>query len=252
MQHLLHYYRALAARNVPVDLISADAPLDAYRLVIAPALLILNDERVEHLKSFVTEGGRLILTPRCAMKDSYNALLPARPPGPLAEIAGVEVEEVYALRHPIPVEGDWFSGTSQLWAERLRIRQGAGASPIARYGPCNGWLDDRPAITVNLRQHGVVYYVGAYLDDRGQQAFIERVLADASIAGVMATPPGVEACRRVSAAGQEITILINHTMEEQGMALPWAAREHLTGQSIEGQVGMAPYGILVLTTDSEG
>jgi beta-galactosidase len=42
--HFNHYYRPLAARNIAADVISANAPLESYKLVIAPAFLILWDE----------------------------------------------------------------------------------------------------------------------------------------------------------------------------------------------------------------
>ncbi|MDT8305682.1 MAG: beta-galactosidase, partial [Anaerolineae bacterium] len=80
--HFTHYYRPLAARNVATDVISAGAGLSGYVLVIAPALLILDQARAEALSSYVDGGGHLVLTARTGMKDRDNALLPARQPGP--------------------------------------------------------------------------------------------------------------------------------------------------------------------------
>jgi beta-galactosidase len=250
VEHLLHYYRPLATRNRPVDIISANAPLDQYRMVIAPALNIVDDELAERLKAYVAKSQRLILTLRSGMKDDYNRLLPMRQPGPLAEIAGIEVEDYYAFQHDIPVKGNWFSGTARIWAERLKPLNNI-TTPIARYGPSNGWLNDQYAITVHMHKQGVIYYVGAYLDEKSQQAFMDRVAGQARINPVMPTPQGVEACKRVSAEGKDIIILINHTTEERVIQLPWAAHEHVMGISLEGQVRMAPYGILVLTQNPE-
>jgi beta-galactosidase len=250
VEHLLHYYHPLAVRNMPVDIISTDAPLDQYRMVIAPALHVVDDELAERLKAFVAKSRRLILTVRSGMKDDYNALLPARQPGPLAEIAGIEVEDYYALQYPIPVKGNWFTGTAQIWAERLRPLNNI-TTPIARYGPSNGWLNDRFAITIHMHKQGLIYYVGAYLDDKAQQAFMDRVAGQARIKSVMLTPPGVEACKRVSTEGEDIIIVINHTTEERIVTLPWAAHEHVMGLSLEEEVKMAPYGILVLTQEAE-
>jgi beta-galactosidase len=246
VEHLLHYYRPLAIRNRPVDIISADAPFDQYRMVIAPALHIVDDELAERLKAYVAKSQRLILTLRSGMKDDTSRLLPARQPGPLAEIAGIEVEDYYALQYDIPVKGNWFSGTARIWAERLKPLNNI-TTPIARYGPSNGWLNDQYAITVNMHKQGVIYYVGAYLDDKAQQAFMDRVAGQARINPVMSTPRGVEACKRVSAEGEDIVIVINHTTEERDVTLPWAAHEHVMGIALEGDVRMAPYGILVLT-----
>ena len=44
IQHFLNYYRPMTAQNIPVDIISADAPLSHYKLVIAPSLLILTEK----------------------------------------------------------------------------------------------------------------------------------------------------------------------------------------------------------------
>jgi beta-galactosidase GanA len=102
-----------------------------------------------------------------------------------------------------------------------------------------------------MHKQGVIYYVGAYLDEKAQQAFMDRVAGQARINPVMSTPRGVEACKRVSAEGEDIIILINHTTEERAVQLPWAAHEHVMGIPLEGEVRMAPYGILVLTQNPE-
>ncbi|MCY2925753.1 MAG: beta-galactosidase, partial [Planctomycetota bacterium] len=143
--HFTHYYRPLAAANVTVDVLSADAALEGYKLVIAPALLILNETRVANLTRFVERGGHLVLTLRTGMKDETNALLPLRQPGPLAGLAGVEVAEYYALDEPVPVAGECFTGSATVWAEMLRVRDEAGTRVLARYGASNGWLDGQPA-----------------------------------------------------------------------------------------------------------
>ena len=112
--HLTSYYRPLARRNVAADVVSVDAPLDGYKLVIAPALHQVNEERAGRLRRFVERGGHLVLTIRSGMKDDRNALLLARQLGPLASLADVEVEHYYALLDPVPVEGAWLDGTAKV------------------------------------------------------------------------------------------------------------------------------------------
>ena len=245
--HFEHYYRPLAAQNVATDVISADAPLDGYRLIIAPALLIVNENQAERLGDFVERGGHLVLTMRCAMKDEYNALLPSRQPGPLADLAGVEVEEYHALLEPVPVTGNWFEGVSQLWAERLRVRDEDDTFAIARYGVSNGWLDDQLAITVHSYGRGLVYFVGAYLDEAAQQELVDHIVKMAVVKPLLETPTGVEARKRVNAEGEEVFIVINHERTEQVVRLPWPACEHLSGQAVVDELRLAPYGVAVLT-----
>ncbi|MBN1888769.1 MAG: beta-galactosidase [Thermoflexales bacterium] len=242
--HLTHYYRPLAARNIAADVLSADASLDGYKLVIAPALLMLSDSRAARLEAFVKNGGQLVLTIRSGMKDDYNALLPLRQPGALAEAAGVEVEDYYALPEPAPVAGEWFKGESRLWAERLKIRDEVGTTVLAYYGTSNGWLDGQAAVTSHPYGKGCVYYVGAYLDESSQQALLDHITQSAGVQPVLETPAGVEARKRAGAQG-EVFIIINHEPAEKRVSLPWAGREHLSGR--EGsELVLEPYGVAIV------
>ncbi|MBN2146247.1 MAG: beta-galactosidase [Anaerolineales bacterium] len=245
--HLRHYYHPLAGQNIPVDILSADVSLEGYKMVIAPALLILNDQRVAQLKAFVQNGGHLVLTLRSGMKDEYNALLPSYQPGGLAELTGAVVDEYYALLTPVPVEGAGWKGESRLWAERLKVVDREGTQILATYGTSNGWLDGQPAITRRNYGKGCVTFVGAYLDDANQQSLLQQIATEAGVRPVLEIPAGVEACRRVDEKGGEIFILINHTRTEQWIQLPWRAQEHLQGRAIGNEFGLAPYGIAVVT-----
>lgn len=255
VDHLRNYYRPLAERNIPVDIISADAPLDGYRLVIAPALVILTPERVRSLTEFVGHGGNLVLTLRSGMKDQFNSLLPQRQPGDLSALTNAEVDEYYPLETPIPVTGKSVNGESRLWAERLRILDTTQFTQVvARYGKENGWLNDQVAITVNPKRNGTafVYYVGAYLDEAAQSALIDLILAASDIQVAWQVPQGVEICQRVSptwGGGDKIYITINHRKEPQKVALPWKAHEHLSDTSIEGELDLPAYGVAILTKE---
>jgi beta-galactosidase len=245
-----HWYRALAERNLDLDILSADEPLTGYKLVIAPALIMLDEARVEKLREFVRHGGRLVLTLRTGLKDRHNALLTARQPAGLAELAGVEVEDYYALEHPIPLAGNLFpQGTAGLWAERLRLLGEKYTATLAHYGVSNGWLDAQPAVTVNPYQSGFVYMVGAWLDEASQKTLVNQILINASLSGLMKTPPGVEVRSRLRPDGEKIYFVINHTPTPQVVALPWPAHDHLSGQKVAGEVEFTPYAVAILTRE---
>jgi len=184
------------------------------------------------------------------MKDEYNALLPLRQPGGLAEMAGVEVEDYYALQEPVPVKGNWFEGESHLWTERLALVGKKNARIIARYKESNGWLDDQIAISVNSYGKGLVYYAGAYLDESAQQAFLARCLKTARISTI-SSAPGIEVGTRVKPDGEIVYIVINHTNTEMTIQLPWPAYDHLTGQEIKTGYQLPAYGVSVVTQMKE-
>jgi beta-galactosidase len=243
--HLEHWYRPLAVRNVAVDIVPPEANLDQYKMVIAPALSVLNDKIVSRLQELVRHSGHLVLTLRTGIRDEHNALLPLRQPGPLTTIAGVEVEDFYPLDEPVPVKGNWFEGVSRQWAERLRIVEPNKAVKIARYGACNGWLDNEVAITVCSIGTGLTYMVGAYLDVAAQQAMVDHFLQNAGLQKID-TPPGVEVCIRIRPSGELLYVVINHERAPATVTLPSPAENPLTGQPVTGSFRLAPYGVAVL------
>jgi beta-galactosidase len=251
VQHFNHYYRPLTERNIQVDILSAEsiqeeADLSPYKVIFAPALLIIPEKLVEALKVFVSRGGSLVLTIRTGMKDSYNALLPERQPGLLRDLAGVEVEEFYALDEPVPIKGPVFNGQSRLWAERIKQISKPRLSVIARFEKCNGWLDDQLAIVVSGHGMGVVYYVGTYLDDDAQSHLVDTIVRSALLKPLI-TPPGVEHRTRTTPEGAEIHFVLNHESQEKVLPIPWPAWDHLTAQRHEKYVKLPPYGVVVLT-----
>jgi beta-galactosidase len=250
VEHFTHYYRPLAALNVPVDVISGrqlDVKMLAeYKLVIAPALMFQDEAMVAALKEYVSGGGHLVLTIRSGMKDAYNALLPLRQPGGLSEMAGVEVDDFYALQEPVPVLANWFEGHSKLWAEGLLLTGKPEARVIARYKKSNGWLDGQVAISVNSYGKGLIYYVGTYLDEASQQELVKRLLKTAKVTTI-ATPDGVEISARTRLDGEKVYIVINHTAEKCPLRLPWLAIERLSGTMLNDEFILPAYGVAVVT-----
>jgi beta-galactosidase len=184
------------------------------------------------------------------MKDRFNALLPARQPGALSALAGVEVEEYYALDENVPIKATIFNGIAKIWAERLKILDEQATVVIGRYQASNGWLDEQPAITVRAEGNGLVYYVGAWLDETSQQLLINYILRNAN-QHEPETPPGVELGARVRPDGQKIYFLINHTRTNQAIQLPWKTYDHLSGHNLEDTFTLAPYCVVVLSRSVE-
>jgi beta-galactosidase len=245
VEYLEHWYRPLITRNVAVDIIRPDANLDQYKMVIAPALAVLDDRIVASLQQLVKHSGHLVLTLKTGIRDQHNSLFLARQPGPLSEIAGVEVEDCYALEEPVPVKANWFEGVSRHWAERLRIVDSRKAVKIARYGSYNGWLDDQIAITVCAQGTGLTYVVGANLDVAAQQAMVDHFVQNAGLQKIQ-TPPGIEVSVRVSPEGNQIYLVVNHERSPANVTLPVPTENPLTGQQVTGAFRLAPYGVAVL------
>lgn len=244
VRHLLSYYRPLRALGYTIDVVHPSAPLDGYKLVVAPGLNLLDQALAAHLEAYVRQGGHLLLGARSGMKDVHNALLPSRQPGPLAALLGAHVEEFYALEKPVPVSGVWGEGTASTWAEWLQP-DAADAVVMLSYGPSNGWLDGQAALVTRPVRLGRLSYLGAWLDD-ALMARVARWMVESSGCKPprFAPPEGVELCRRVG-PGHDVFVVINHTAQPHTIPLPQPMTDHLTGWQHD-TLELPPRGVVVL------
>jgi beta-galactosidase len=241
---LKSYYHELRKRSQSVDIVSPDVPLEQYRLVVAPNLNLIPKERAEHLVEYVRNGGHLVVGPRSGMKDEYNALLPLRQPGYLAEALGGHVEQFYALEKDLPVDGRWGAGEASVWAEYLKTTA-ADSEVLLRYGTSNGWLDGQPAALTRHYGKGRITYIGAVLDKKLIASAAEWMLKAANVTPVLGpVPEGVEVSRRIS-PDKTIFVLINFKAQKEKLTLPSSMKSLLDNRETS-QVELSPYGVAVL------
>jgi beta-galactosidase len=245
---VLRYYRPLQQMNIGVDIISPEVDISGYKLVIAPYMIVIDEQRANKLVQFADKGGHVVLTCRTGVKDHDDAMLPQYPPAcGLARIAGVEVEEYYPLEHALPLKADLFNGAAHIWAEKLRPLPFKLIVPMVKYQPGNGWLDGSPAVTSLLFGRGTVYYVGCILDAASQEKFLQYVVNGAHLKPALADVPyGMEVCVRETAEGERYTILINHQNQALQFNFPEGSYEYITRSAYHGLIKVPPYAVAVI------
>ncbi len=238
------YYKPLRQLAQSVDVISPDAALDGYKLVVAPDLNVLPKDLADHLLTYVRNGGHLVLGPRSGMKDQYNTLLPQRQPGYLEDALGARVEQYYALDKDVPASGSWGTGQATVWAEQLKTLA-PDTQVLMRYGKSNGWLDDQPAAVTRKLGKGDITYIGAVLDDQLMEAAARWMVQDSGVQPVFGpVPEGVEVSRRIG-NGKQVFILINYAPESRSVKLSRTMKLLLSGKTSD-TVELPQYGVEVL------
>jgi beta-galactosidase len=241
---LKSYYRGLRRLSQSVDVISANAPLESYKLVVAPSLNVLPKDAAGHLLDYVRNGGHLVLGPRSGMKDEFNGLLTQRQPGYLVDALGGRAEQYYALENNVPVTGTWGSGEASIWAEQMKTIS-PETQVLLRYGKSNGWLDDQPAVVTRTYGKGRITYIGAVLDERLMAAAAEWMVQDSGVIPIFGpVPDGVEVSRR-RGPGKDVFILINSSQESRSVTLPRSMKLLLAGK-VGSAVDLPSYGVEVL------
>ncbi len=222
-------HRALWDAGVVTDFAHPEHDLGRYRLVLAPALVLLSDAGAANLRRYVADGGTLLVQHFSGVVDERpHARLGGYPAPPLREALGVRVEEPRPLRRGERIAlSDGAHGT--VWSEYLHLD---GAEAIASY-TC-GMLAGRPALTRHAFGAGHGWYLSTVLDTSDYAALVERLLREAGV--VREWPPGVEAVTR-----GRWCFLLNHGGDT--VPLPRTAHDLLTGGPL---TELPPHGCAVL------
>jgi beta-galactosidase len=251
------HYDALAAYGAQIDVSELSDDLSGYRLIVAP-LLSLTDERTEEaLAGYVKDGGTLVLTFRSGTRHMDNTMRRRTIPGPLAELAGVTVDEFDALggRRSVRVNGGptdappgaGLEGTASVWLDV--VDPADGTEVVARYA--DGHYDGRAAVTRRRSGEGSVVYVGCDLDSPALTRLMTVVAAEAGVASlrskyVTEAPACIElALRSRDDAPAGALFVLNHGAAPATVTLTAEACDQLTGRTVR-RFALEPYGVAVM------
>lgn len=249
MNHLMSYYGCLYDRGITVDILSPEADLSGYELVIAPNLKMAKEDTVKKLYDYVHDGGTLVLDIRAGVKLWDNRMSQDRLPGVYRELLGIVIDEYGILDetcgNTFSIEGGGHY-PAENWYEVVRLK---GAESAASFDA--DYYEGAPAVTRHRYGGGEAWYVATDAGVEGMGAILERVIGDVSAllpTGLGRVPSGVEVVERVSEKDEGISllILINHTEATVSIECTGAFLNVLGGDPVTGVCGLAPRDVLVL------
>jgi beta-galactosidase len=231
---------ALGRRHIPADYLWPDSPLAGYRILIAPHMKIVTPQLVGKLRRFVQGGGTLVLGAQAGLMDIDCHIVERTPPGLLAELAGVEIEDWTTLPAGAVRTAKFADGaemTMCAFVERLRLR---GAVDLAHWNGPDTLLGNAPAIGWNRLGKGNVFYIGGYCSEESIARFLER----------LAHPPidasdQIESIFRIGKL-RTYLVLLNHSAAEQLVRGLPAGRELLRGARVRDQLSIPGLGVAVV------
>lgn len=214
VDHLKTYYNALYRLNVSVDFVSEAGDFSKYPVLIAPLQYLMSSELEESYRSYVANGGQLILTMRTGVKERNNlCMIDQALPGGLADIVGAEIHEYDCLlQTDVSVKWDEESFTGEKWADLITPTT---AETLATY--TSEFYAGTPAIVKNSYGKGVVYYVGTEMTP----ALADRFMAELAPVQAEAYPSeaGIEIAYR-DAKDTRYCFVMNHNDQACKVNIP--------------------------------
>jgi beta-galactosidase len=245
-------YNDLWKAQIAVDIVKRDADLSGYVTTIVPSPVLIDESHVANWRTYVEQGGNLIVFFRAFVKEQGNTWTDRpMPAGGLSDLLGLTVDEFFSIppvksvgmrteadatyddwnddrgSHVADIEakrpglgfGDSFGVPPKmrygLWAEVLKP---TSATPVMRY--VDGYYKDGIAATVNKVGAGQAFYIGTY----AEQVIPRSVWQATGLAGLemsekdRARNTVMEIIRLQDDQGQAVEMRINHTKNTVSLA----------------------------------
>jgi len=205
------YHTALYKAGVNVDFIKPGDDFSHYKMVLLPYKYLLEEPLAKTLSEYVKQGGTLIITCRCGVKNEVNVCHEMVLPGYLREAAGVRVEEYEGIaeyeidykgsKHKVNQLADWVipEGAKTL---------GAYTDPGLPYS----------VITANNYGKGQVWYIGSIPSYELAEEFMKDAMAEAKVS-THDLPENVELVVHTK-GDKKYGFLLNHNEYEVTVNLP--------------------------------
>ena len=256
-------FAALYRSGIQADILSPQADLSGYDLIVAPVLTMIEEPDAERIAERVRAGATFLATAFTGLVNADDTVHPGGAPGPLRELLGLTVEETDAcppdrtngvrLEEPLGspgAPGSLDAGTvleSGVLCERVWLE---GAETVGAY--VRDFYAGEPALTRHRHGQGRAYFLATLPTPEALQTLLAALCAEQGISSPLGTPPpdGVEVTRRVGPQAS-VLYLLNHTGGETSVELP-AERSYtdlLTNEACAGNVTLPLRGVRLLRED---
>jgi beta-galactosidase len=204
MRHLFIYFRALLCLGLPADIISRNADLSPYKLIIVPTAFLATEQLAKSVQAFVETGGSVLLGVRSGFKTTSNQVVEHPLPGFFRNLVGFTVTNWHSL--PTGVSYDLSSnipgldGSATVWAETLSPNKTPSqtAHPNLKIHAhyISGPFSSSPALVEHKVGSGKTLYLGWYPTDTQAKVLLAYLASESGIDALAELPEGLIASQR--------------------------------------------------------
>lgn len=215
-QNRAEIHRVFYELNMDYNVIDLGNRKHDYKLIVLPEYVMMSEREAEEVRSFVAEGGTVIMTAYSATVDEHSQVFSTPRPGRLADVFGIRVagfdrtgaewrdfaedarivEDEKGKRELLRVAAEDAFYIDVEYYEELELRGAEEYASFPDKGSC--------AVSVNSYGKGRAYYVAAETNTGLLKWLIERVASEIGMKAGLKVPEGVQA--REIAEGQRFYV----------------------------------------------
>jgi beta-galactosidase len=229
---------------------SPDDVVAELGVLIAPGLLVADDELLAWLRSYAAAGGHLVLGIRTGYGDEEGRPRQEPKPALLADAAGVSFQEFSNLREPVPVRGtgdELHVGPDARATRWVDLLETDGAKALLEYDhPQFGRF---PAVTTTTHGEGRITTVGTVPDAALARDLAAWLVPDPR-PGWGAIPASVTVAQASTRDGRRLHVVHNWGWEPQQVSPPAGAVDaRRPERDLSGGLTLGPWDVQVLLSD---
>jgi len=224
-------FEPLLKDNIDVAVINiAHEDLGRYSLLVVPGMYLLDQAGSDAIRTFVSNGGTVIMTAWSAKVDEHGQWFNTPSPGRLTDVFGLRSNEFYEGALVTQIGGEQVKGS----INHYEIVEPSTAQVLARFTNLEG---TPPSVTVNRFGKGRAIYVATPAQPQLMKPLYRQLYASLGIEPGPATPDGVYAR---SVEGR--VLYVNTTADAREVPIDGAMTGVLSGKKWSGTLRLDPWG----------
>jgi len=243
-------YLPLLDAHLHRDVITPSYPIEGYKMIFVPFMPYVPEAFKAKLKTWVENGGTLILGPMVGHRDSCLAAQKQYATGDWETWTGINIESRMPLgatqrELETKIKLDWKNPfnmentTCNYWQEALNTK----GTVLATYQ--NGFLAGKPAVAQNKVGKGTVVFLGTGIGRKNLSKLMLHLASEQNIAPLASGDTDVVVVPRQGTS--QGTVIVNISNDKKKIMLPFTGgKDLLSGKNVEAWLDLAPYQVMVL------
>lgn len=243
-------FDAAQLTHTPMDYVyisdaTAAEDLSKYKVLFYPHATMMNEARAELLKTYVVNGGTLVIGCRSGYKDMNGHCVMDKLPGLLAEVTGTDIPE-YSFIAPdagaVTIDWDGTTLEASVFADILES-VGDNAEVVGSYTA--DYYVGSGALVCNQYGKGKAYYYGTAFTTEVAKIFLEKLDVITPYADILSMPECCELAVRAK-GDKKYLFILNYERYEVEVNFYQAVINMETGENLVGNRILKPYEVLVV------